>query len=127
MEDFASCLHLDLTDEGVCKLCGTDITTEEFVESLPEVPGGTANLGDIMGIVKLARATAEGYLGTTPKFRWAGTQLIRSPDKMRWTEACNATFPIAQTLGYRGDNDRWVEVCRDIRDLMTGAKNAREN
>jgi hypothetical protein len=107
------CKHIDITDEGICKSCGIDFASQEFVDSLPEAPESLDYLGDLMGIIKLAEATAKEYATkytkAKPKFRWIGVQLVRTSD---WTEVLESSFVTAKKLGYRGDIERWGDICK---------------
>jgi hypothetical protein len=117
------CAHIELTDEGVCKFCGVDTASQQFMDSLPEVPPG--RLGDLVSIVKLAEATAKEYLHhqdphnpKLPKLCWAGTQLIRMPSKISWADMIHDSYPTAKKLGYRGSLEKWSEVCEDFMELI---------
>jgi len=116
------CEHSDFTDEGICLVCGIDIGSEEFINSLPELPEGMGAIPEdnLMGIIQLAQATAEEILSyrdphnpALNKISWAGAQLVRIPDAAVWKEVLPPSYAIAKTLGYRGTYERWVEVCKD--------------
>ena len=119
-----SCDHVNITDDGICMLCGVDITSQEFVDSLPEAPEDLSYLGDLMGIIQLAQETAREYVKRCstelPKFRWVGTQLIRtSPDEI-WENVLPPTFVVAKCLGYRGNYGRWMDVCKEYAEHING-------
>ena len=112
------CEHDEISDAGICKFCGMDITSQEFLDTLP-LPLDS-QLGDIVGIIKVAQATAEEILSyrdphnpALNKISWAGAQLVRTPDAAVWKEVLPPSYAIAKTLGYRGTYERWVEVCKD--------------
>jgi|ERR1700739_357731 len=107
----ADCLHLDITDEGMCLVCGVNITSDEYINSLPEVPPGSL-VGDLMGMIQLAQATAE-QLAIARRIRWVGTLMIRVPEEALWKEILPASFTTAKQLGYRGDFERWSIICKE--------------
>lgn len=113
------CNHSDITDMGICKSCGVDVTSKEFIDSLPE---DSNYLGDLMGIIQLAQATAKEYLkrstDSKPKFFWVGTQLMRITSEMIWDDILKPSFIVAKELGYRGDHDRWASVCKDYIEII---------
>lgn len=80
------CEHAELSDAGICQTCGVDITSQEFVDSLPEPPESLDYLGDMMGLIHLAQVVA-------------------------WE--IQKSFIIAKALGYRGDYERWLCVCQE--------------
>lgn len=117
------CQHLDITDQGICKACGVDITSQEFLDSLPEAPPDS-ELGDICGLVRLAQETAEEFVRrqadirdphnpAQPKIRWVGTQMVRVPRETIWTEILRPSFARAKKLGYRSDYERWQDICME--------------
>jgi len=55
------CEHDEISDAGICKFCGMDITSQEFLDTLPLVPLDS-QLGDIPGIIRVAQETAEEFL-----------------------------------------------------------------
>jgi hypothetical protein len=122
------CLHLEVTDEGLCTLCGTDITTQEFADSLPECPASSkTDAADIIKIVTLAKATAEEYIVSQdpnnpqlPKLRWIGTQMVRLPGRVLWLEYVATSFAQAKQLGYKGNTVRWAEILKEFVDIITG-------
>ena len=126
------CTHEEITDEGICVACGVDITSEDFLDSLPEPPAGS-NLGDIPGIIKVAQDTADEFvrrvaecrdpLKPEPKLRWVGTQLLRPTREMIWLEVIRPAYAIAKKLGYRGTFERWDEICLEY-VLSIVAKNS---
>lgn len=124
MKEAEVCHHLEVTDDGVCIECGTDITTQEFVDSLPDVPmPSKASIGNIIGIVALAKTTGEEFLASQeadspeqPKLCWIGTQMVRLPKKTMWVDYISNSYYAAKELGYRGSMVRWAEI---VRDLMT--------
>lgn len=125
------CDHLDITDTGNCKICGIDITNQEFIDSLPEAPENLNYLGDLMGIIQLAQATAREYARrnsviTNPKFRWVGTQLMRTSSEALWADVLQPSFIVAKVLGYRGDCERWTEVCKEYYIGLSSSSNVIE-
>lgn len=111
------CEHSEITDAGVCTSCSVDVTSQEFVDSLPEAPENLRYLGDLLGLIQLAQVTAQEYMRrsteTKPQFRLVGAQLVRtSPDSI-WVDVLQPSFPVAKALGYRGDCERWAEICKE--------------
>ena len=105
-----SCEHLDFNDEGVCS-CGMDVTSQEYINSLPEVP--ETNLGDLMGIIRLAQDTATLYHERCNTLQWVGAQIIRPPSEVVWSSLLEESFFAAKSFGYRGDYQRWSEICKE--------------
>lgn len=128
------CEHDEISDAGICKSCGTDITSQEFLDTLPEV-SPDFQLGDIMGIIKLAQATAREFLDRVEtdrdphnpsqpklKLRWMGNQLMRPPRETVWMEVLQPTFDLAKGLGYRGNMERWESVCMEYVSFLLSTK-----
>jgi hypothetical protein len=126
------CEHEEITDEGICKTCGVDITSQAFLDSLPEPPPDS-QLGDIMGIIRVATTTAEEFLvhledcrnplcPNQPKLRWMGTQLVRPSRGEVWSEVVKPAYTLAQELGYRGAFERWNEICLEYVRLLIAEK-----
>jgi hypothetical protein len=117
------CDHPNITNAGICTSCGVDITSQEFIDSLPEAPEDLSYLGDLMGIIRLAQETAHEYLKRSkyaePKFRWVGTQLIRSCPEGVWADVLEPSFLVAKTLGYRADYERWAVVCKEYAENIS--------
>jgi hypothetical protein len=134
LKNMLDCGHDEITDEGICKACGVDITSQEFMDSLPEPPPDS-QLGDIPGIIKVAQETAEEFLRrqaecrdphnpSQPKFRWVGTQLIRPPRETIWMDVVRPSYAIVKQLGYRGTLQRWDEICMEYVVLVKSTKNS---
>ena len=128
------CEHAELSDAGICQTCGVDITSQEFLDSLPEAPPDS-QLGDTMGIIRVAMATAQEYIDRVqavrdpnspgqPKMRWVGTQLVRPPRESIWLEVLRPAFTRAKELGYRGDFERWDSVIVDYVAFVIATKNS---
>ena len=103
------CIHMELTEDGICGSCGVDITSQEFLDSLPEVPDNL-NLGDIVGIARLAQATAEEYVTRESEGRNLGVKYdlwILEP-----------SYQAAKQLGYRGTYSRWTAICKDYVEFI---------
>jgi hypothetical protein len=123
-----ACPHFDITDEGICIECSIDISSDEFLDSLPEAPA-TETLGDLMGILRLARATAELFIEqregnrdpTNPalfKLRTVGVHIMRLPDSVFWTGILQPSYVTAKALGYRSSFDCWSTICKDYLDEL---------
>jgi hypothetical protein len=121
-----ACLHLEVTDEGVCIECGVDITSQEFADSLPEVPEASkAAMGSIVKIITLAKTTAEDYIVSQdpvnpqlPKLRWIGTQMVRLPGTTLWMDYVNKSYAEAKRVGYKGTVVRWAEIIKEFVDIV---------
>ena len=120
------CLHTDITDEGVCTGCGLDVNSDEFYDALPPIPE-PLELGDIMGIIRLATKTAEEYVELIkknadpnhpekPRLRLVAGMVMRLPDTAFWSTVLIPSFKTAKSLGYRGDYDKWETICKKFVD-----------
>jgi hypothetical protein len=123
------CLHLDVTNDGICTSCGINIGSEEFFNSLPDAPA-EPQLGDLMGIIRLAEATVTRYFEhkkdmsdpthpDQPRLRIIGKTIIRVPDSVVWKEVVKPAFAKAVKLGYKGTYSRWNEICREYLELKS--------
>jgi hypothetical protein len=121
------CLHLEITDEGICTTCSIDITSDEFIDSLPEALF-TKSLGDLLGILTLTKATVELYHSyradnrdpNNPslfKLRQVGNQIVRIPDSILWAEIVQPAYVAAQRIGYLGSYERWDAICKEFSNL----------
>lgn len=113
------CEHLDITDDGICSACGINIGSDEFLNSLPEIPKG-ALTDDLMGIIQLAQATAEEIIShrdphnpSLNKIGWVGTQLMRMPEAAVMKEVLPPSYIMAKEIGYLGTYRRWCEFCME--------------
>lgn len=118
-EEQRLCEHLGITDEGICLACGVNISSDEFLDSLPDIPKGVLT-DDLVGIVQLAQATAEEILSyrdphnpSLNKISWVGTQLMRVPEAAVMKEVLPPSYIIAKEIGYRGTYQHWCEFCRE--------------
>jgi hypothetical protein len=98
------CDHDNIADNGICMSCGVDINSQEFLDSLPPAPEDLSYLGDLMGIIRIAQTTAQEYT----------RRLVTEPQpELVWAEILPPSFIVAKVLGYRGDYQRWGEVCKE--------------
>lgn len=126
----SGCLHLSVSDEGICVDCGVDINSPEYLASLP--PVSDKELGDIVNIIRLAEATAVAFTELVaintdpnnpalPRLRLVGGQLLRLPHETLWAPLLKPSFQEAKQLGYRGTYQRWGEIVKDFYE-KTGEK-----
>ena len=89
-------------------MTGRNIDDPDFFPKI-EVPKNL--LGDILAVCELVSAVNKEF--NSKKFKWVGTQLIRVPDAIIWEEILKPSFLAAKEIGYRGDFERWCEICKE--------------
>ena len=113
-EEQKPCTHPDITDEGVCTICGVNIDDPTFFDAFPEVVVPKELVKEILAIGQVVEEVAKEFASRKGFFRWAGTQLVRTPDTLFWDEILKSSYTVAKEKGYRGDHQRWSQICKEF-------------